>query len=66
MSILHPTSNLVYKNKMQVLINLDIKVNVITLEYALKPGLNIHSTSIEVLKIDSSIFKTLEIVLTSF
>ena len=51
---------------MQVLINLYIYVNVMTLKYTLKLGLKVCFTNIKTAKIDSSTFKIFEIVLTSF
>lgn len=54
------------KNKMQVLINLGNKVNAMILTYAAKLNLQVCSTNIKAQKIDSSILKMFEIILTSF
>lgn len=54
------------KNKIQALINLGNKVNAMTLVYALKLGLKIYHTDVEIQKINRSTFETFGIVLASF
>lgn len=55
-----------FKKKIQALINLSSKINIITLVYILKLGLKACYINVRALKIDGSIFKTFEIILTSF
>lgn len=54
------------ENKIQALINLNYKVNVMILRYTLKLSLKIHSINVEAQKINSFIFKIFKIVLSSF
>lgn len=51
---------------MQALINLNNKVNTMTLTYVFKLNLKIYFINIKTQKIDSSIFNTFEIVLANF
>lgn len=51
---------------MQVLINSNSKINIKTLEYALKLSLKVFKTNIEVQKIDNSNLKIFKIVLANF
>lgn len=53
-------------NKVQALINSGSKINAMTLAQILKLGLKICHTNIRAYKIDDSILKIFEIVITSF
>lgn len=54
------------ENEVQALINSDSKVNAMTLTYETKLGLKVYLTNFRAYKIYGSIFKTFEMVLTSF
>lgn len=55
-----------YGTQVYGLINSESKVNVMTLASISKLGLKVYSTNVGAQKIDSSIFKTFGMVLTSF
>lgn len=54
------------KNEVRALIDLSSKVNVMTLEFAAKLGLNVCSTNVEAQKIAGSTLKTFEMVPARF
>lgn len=54
------------KNEVQALIDSGSKVNIMTSIYVSKLGFKVCYTNVKAQKIDSSIFKTFEIVLTIF
>lgn len=54
------------KDKIRALINFKSKFNTISLDYVLKLGWKIYHTNVKAPKIDGSMLKMFEIVLTSF